>query len=325
MLETVDIQNTNEGVSVRENLLGSQTLVRSLDQPVEQTRVDELGNGVSHDYGLLLRQVRHDLLASCDQLLLDRPFRKVVGINSKQSASLHQCRLVRRKTRICARRCDLDVSNVQQRRKKAEDLRLGSLRNTNLCQRALCRLELGLVVHAIDDRCATLVEIAKVFDRLQRQLLSLSIGGTGHKLVEDVVIPLLKRLKDQSRPFQQVCPDLRTNDVCLLVEHDLDVFAEAGGVVVSRGFGVTEGFHDRVGGQDLLFCLGHGVDLASSLAWVVWRLACRKVSHDVFGADGLTRTRLSRDDDGLVLLVSQHVAVGVLALTEVAGAPATLV
>jgi hypothetical protein len=42
-------------------------------------------------------------------------------------------------------------------------------------------------------------------------------------------------------------PDLSSDDIRSVIEHNLDILAETGGVVVASGFGVTERFHDRVG------------------------------------------------------------------------------
>ena len=56
---------------------------------------------------------------------------------------------------------------------------------------------------------------------------------------------------DDPRLLEEVLLDLRALDDALLVEDDVDVLAEAGGVVVADGLGVAEGLQDGVGLQDL--------------------------------------------------------------------------
>jgi len=122
-----------------------------------------------------------------------------------------------------------------------------------------------------------------------------------------VVIPLLKRLEDQSRALQQICSDFGANDIRFLVEHDLNVFAETRRIVVTGRLCVTKGFHDGIGGQDLLFCFAHRVGSTSgTYTWLIRGFTSCKISHNVLGADSLASTGLTRHDDGLVLAVVDH-------------------
>jgi hypothetical protein len=57
VLETVDIQYTDEGGDVLEDFGSCQTAVEDLDQPVEYAGVDVLCDRVTNDGGLLLGQV----------------------------------------------------------------------------------------------------------------------------------------------------------------------------------------------------------------------------------------------------------------------------
>lgn len=99
----------------------------------------------------------------------------------------------------------------------------------------------------------------------------------------------------------------------------LYIFAESRRVVVSRRLCVSECLHDGVRCQDLLFRLTHpaatligaALLLLFTTAWPVRILDCSKVSHNVLGRDRLASSRLSRDDDGLVLFVSDHTSIGV--------------
>ena len=57
---------------------------------------------------------------------------------------------------------------------------------------------------------------------------------------------------DYAGLLEEVLLDLGALDDALLVEDDVDVLAEAGGVVVADGLGVAEGLQDGVGVEDLL-------------------------------------------------------------------------
>ena len=57
VFETVDIENTNEGAHPGQDILGGQTSVDGLYQPVEKTRVDEFGNRVLNHRSLLLGEI----------------------------------------------------------------------------------------------------------------------------------------------------------------------------------------------------------------------------------------------------------------------------
>ncbi|KAH0294388.1 class V myosin, partial [Aureobasidium sp. EXF-3399] len=208
MFETVDIQNTNEGGDILENFGGGQTAVENFDQPVEQARVDVLCDRVTNDGGLLLCQVGCNLLTSSDKLFLDGPFGEALGVDAKQLTSLDNRSISSRELGIGTSGNDFDVSDVQQ---SSEDFPNGGLlvcRDTDSGQGLLCVAELLGVVQAIDLGSISLVEVIELFD--------------GDQLVEDVVVPLLERLENQSRALEQVYSDSRTNNVRLLVKHDLD-------------------------------------------------------------------------------------------------------
>ena len=121
------------------------------------------------------------------------------------------------------------------------------------------------------------------------QLLLVLLGQPLQHAVEDVVVPLVGVLVHDPRLLQQVLVHLRTLDHTVLVEVDVDVLSEPGGVVVTDSFGVTERLKDGVRLQDLL--LYPGV-LAGDGG---------EVLQDQLGALGLAGPGLPADDDALVL------------------------
>lgn len=87
----------------------------------------------------------------------------------------------------------------------------------------------------------------------------------------------------------------------LRVELDLKIFAEAGGIVVSQCFRITERFEQRVRGQHgILHVLDRSVIAARDVG---------NVLHYPLCGLGFASTRLAGDDDTLILLVCLHVVV----------------
>jgi len=96
--------------------------------------------------------------------------------------------------------------------------------------------------------------------------------------------------------------DVATDDLAITAELDLDELSEAGGVVVPDGLGVTEGLEEGVGLDDLLLedtsaGLVRGTEGSGGTG------DGGEVLDDLLGVLGLSGTRLSGDEEGLVLLV----------------------
>lgn len=80
------------------------------------------------------------------------------------------------------------------------------------------------------------------------------------------------------------------------------------GVVVPQCFGAPEAFQERIGRQNHVLNL-----LDAAILTAGYR---RHVLHDALCRFGLPRTRLSRNDNALVLLVGIHVVIGGLRDTK---------
>merc|ERR1719245_2698315 len=128
------------------------------------------------------------------------------------------------------------------------------------------------------------------------------------KLVEDVVGSLNLLLLSNTRLLKQIGDNVATSQLTRGSEMDTDEFTETGRVVVSGGLGITVGLKNGVGGHNLVL----KGDLLLNL------LATRasgnhgKIGDDLLGVLGLSSTRLTSDQHGVVLLVGQHVPVGSL-------------
>ena len=84
-------------------------------------------------------------------------------------------------------------------------------------------------------------EVFVVAGIFEMQLLLVLLGEAGEHAVEDVVVPLLGVLVHNPRLLQQVLVHFGSLDRSILVEENVDVFPEAGRVVVPHSFCVAKG------------------------------------------------------------------------------------
>merc|ERR1719494_880230 len=130
------------------------------------------------------------------------------------------------------------------------------------------------------------------------------------QLVEDVVGPLDLLLLSDTGLLEQVGHDVTTAELAAGGEVDTDEFTETGGVVVPRGLSVSVGLQDGVGGDNLV--------LKGDLLGVLLSSTASSSGHHgqvgdhLLGVLGLSCTRLTGDQHGVVLLVLEHVPVGAL-------------
>merc|ERR1719266_1684445 len=110
--------------------------------------------------------------------------------------------------------------------------------------------------------------------------------------------------------LEQVGHDVTTAELARGGEVDTDELSEPGGVVVSRSLGVTVGLQNGVGGHNLV--------LKGDLLGLLLGSAASSSGHHgqvgdhLLGVLGLSGTRLTSDQHGVVLLVLEHVPVGSL-------------
>merc|ERR1719284_2290306 len=129
------------------------------------------------------------------------------------------------------------------------------------------------------------------------------------QLVEDVVGPLDLLLLGDTGLLEQVGHDVTTAELAAGGEVDTDEFTKTGGVVVPRGLGVSVGLQDGVGSHNLVLkgdLLGFLLGTSSSSGHH------GQVGDHLLGVLGLSGTRLTRDQHGVVLLVLEHVPVSAL-------------
>merc|ERR1712015_293760 len=124
------------------------------------------------------------------------------------------------------------------------------------------------------------------------------------ELVEDVVGSLNFLLLSDTRFLQKIRHNVATSQLTGGVEVDTDELTETGGVVVPRGLGITIRLQNRVGGHDLV--------LKGNLLLRLLRAGGDngQVGDDLLGVLGLSSTRLTGDQHGLILGVLHHATVG---------------
>merc|ERR1719234_1569558 len=126
------------------------------------------------------------------------------------------------------------------------------------------------------------------------------------QLVEDVVGPLHLLLLSDTGLLKQIRHDITTAKLARGGEVDSDELSEPGGVVVPRSLGVSVGLQDGVGGNNLVLKGDLLLGLLSSTSSGGHH---GRVGDHLLGVLGLSGTRLTGDQHGVVLLGLQHVPV----------------
>mmetsp|Transcript_12346 Transcript_12346/g.37079 ORF Transcript_12346/g.37079 Transcript_12346/m.37079 type:complete len:252 (+) Transcript_12346:641-1396(+) len=150
-------------------------------------------------------------------------------------------------------------------------------------------------------------ELSGVFVR-QVQALEHLRRGAADELIKDVEVALVVRRLDDARLLKQIVRDYAAlRHAGSDLEAELEVLPEAAAVVVAPGLCVAEGLKQRVGLKE------HGLHLVDAPRRARrGRAHGRDVRLDLLRRLRLARARLPGDDDALVLLLVEHLAVGVL-------------
>merc|ERR1712073_284192 len=170
----------------------------------------------------------------------------------------------------------------------------------------MSELHVLLVVNGGDSQLA-LGHPPVVQDLVGQKTLLLKVGNSvGHHVVEGVVATLQRLLVSQTRLFKQIDNHVSSGQLSGGIEMDADELSETGGVVIPHSLGITPGLQNGVGGHDLvlkgslsLLPLSRGADGG-------------EVGDDLLGVLGLSGSRLSSNQDGLVGASVHHALVGAL-------------
>jgi len=119
-----------------------------------------------------------------------------------------------------------------------------------------------------------------------------------------VVVSFTFELVGDSRFFEKISLDITRGKFTGWAEVDSDKFTEPGRVIVPGGLSVTESFHSWIGSDNLVL---KGLLVSFSGAGGGDH---GEVLDDLFGVDGFTGTRLTCDQNRLIVSIDQHVLVG---------------
>merc|ERR1719422_35778 len=125
-----------------------------------------------------------------------------------------------------------------------------------------------------------------------------------HDIVERVVASFKFSLESQTRLLKQVDDHVSARELATSIEPDTNEFTKARGVVIPHSLGITPGFQDRVGLDNLVLKTGLTFLLLASST------NASKIGDNLLGVLGLTSSRFTSDENGLVLAIVHHTLVG---------------
>jgi len=303
-LETSDIEDTDEVIR-NLNLKG---LVELLNNPQEHTTVESLAKGFTRGGSLIgVHGGGNQLLTGLDARTQETSL-KLGSVDAKELSGVLNGILVGDLRGLAVvDGVEADVTEVEDSSASAEDgilLNIGEVKNLQGLNGAL---EFLLVVHVANLSTAGLVQELVVIGSLKVKL-GANIGGeTNQNLVEDVERTLSRTLANDTGTLKEVGDDGSSRDITSLIEGDLDKLTETRRVVVLHGLGVTESLEQRVSLEKLLLELTLLTTTTSNGS---------KILDNLLGVLSLTGTRLTSDEHGLVLAVSQHGTVGRIGHSE---------
>merc|ERR1739848_809711 len=136
------------------------------------------------------------------------------------------------------------------------------------------------------------------------------MGFIRHDVVESVVASFNWSLESQTRFFQQVDDHVSTRELTTSIEPDTDEFTKSRGVVIPQGLGITPGLQDGVGLDNFV--------LKTNLALLLLASGTNggKVRDDLLGVFSLASTRLTSNENRLVLAIVHHTLVLLLSNTK---------
>merc|ERR1712036_172829 len=132
------------------------------------------------------------------------------------------------------------------------------------------------------------------------------MGLIRHDVVERVVASLQLSLESQARLLQQVDNHVSTRELATSIEPDTDEFTKTRGVVIPHSLGITPGLKYRVGLDNLVLKTRFAFLLLAS------GTNASKVGDDLLGVLSLSSTRLTSNENRLVLANIHHTLVGAL-------------
>merc|ERR1719447_2207878 len=251
-LKTGNVQDTDE---VLPGVGGVQGIIDKGNNPVKHTGEEGLASGRDGEVDLVNVLALLDKVLTNLQLGLHEGIDEPVNLNVKQVGGLADhfltIRLSLLLTTLLLPLLVTQVSDGNGTLVQTIFLILGEAKGV---QGGVGGAHLLSVIHTGDSQ-HTLGNVKVIsWEGLVTQLAQRPVLGVGirHQLVEDVVISLNLKLEGDTGLLQKVGLNIGGGDLGGGAEVDTDELTEAGGVVVTDGFGVTVGLQGRVGLDNLL-------------------------------------------------------------------------
>merc|ERR1719385_253679 len=198
------------------------------------------------------------------------------------------------------------VTHVHHASSVLEHIILLSLSETKDIKGFIGKVHVFLVINGGDSELA-LGDIPVVQDVIGKQTLLLKVRNrVRHQVIEGVVASLKGLLVGQTGLLKEVDNHVSSRQLTRGIEVDTDELTKSGGVVISHSLGITPGFQDRVGLDNLVLKGG------LSLLPLARGADGGKVGDDLLGVLSLSSTRLTGNENRLVGARVHHALVGSL-------------
>ncbi|GMT09440.1 hypothetical protein PFISCL1PPCAC_737, partial [Pristionchus fissidentatus] len=309
-LESGNVEHTDEVLSL--DFLSIKCLIASPDDPLEHAGIDSLRQ--SHHCPVHLFEILSlvDPFRSDTDTGLRQRLQEFLVVDTEVVARVHRILLSIVLGLLLSRSLlELHLSHVHDTGAVLVQVHDLVVLETHDVECLLSKSHFLLIVHSINGELCLRHEVVVLHFVRQFQISSEGGVAAGHDLVEDVVASLSGRLTDDTRLLEKVLLNVSSGQLSSGREVSSDELSESGRVVVTDSLRVTESLEYGIGLNDLF------LECSSLLSLCLGSRGLRsshkgEVRNDLLGVLCLSCARLSSDQHRLVLLVLDHVTVGLV-------------
>merc|ERR1712223_1570710 len=150
-----------------------------------------------------------------------------------------------------------------------------------------------------------------VVDVIRQEALLLAVRDlVRHDVVEGMVTPLQFSLESQTRLLKQVDNHVSSRQLATSIEPNADELTKTRGVVIPHSLGITPGLKDRVSLDNFV--------LKTRFSFLLLSRGTNgsKVGNNLLGVLSFASTRLTSNENGLILAIVHHTLVGAFSNTK---------
>merc|ERR1712214_89374 len=150
-----------------------------------------------------------------------------------------------------------------------------------------------------------------IIDVIRQETFLLAVRNLiRHDVVESMVASFQSSLESQTRLVKQVDNHVSARQLATSIEPNTDELTKTGGVVIPHSLGITPGLKDRVGLDNLV--------LKTRLTFLLLASGTNgsKVGNNLLGVLSFASTRLTSNENGLILAIVHHTLVGAFSNTK---------